>query len=569
MTNSRGDNLAAVDFRKKYQVLAKLGEGGMAFVHLAVVRGVEGVRKLVVLKSVRPELVADSRARSMFIAEARLAATFNHPNIVHTFEVVVLQDRPVMVMEYLEGQPFSHVVWRSSGDALSLDLKLHVIKEVLDGLEYVHNFSDLDGTPLNLVHRDISPQNVIVMYDGHIKVLDFGVAKIVGSTGHTETGEIRGKIRYMAPEQMVVSSGLDKRADLFSVGVMLWEAVTGRRLWEGMSDVQVIQRVVEAEMPAPSTVVENVSPELDAICRRALAHDPEDRYESAAAMLRDLEDAIERLGLQTSPRQVGKAISEAFADVRSSIKGIVEAQLRDKAAPINLVISEGEAVTQALEPLSGDLTELPPAVSGGQSQADAARRRRAASVLGGGLVLGAVCALAVVRHFTSAATRERSLANHAAAVDSATSGAAAAAQAGSTIDRSIAAPRYVSVAITVSPAHAELFLDDVPVASAPFAGSMKADSNTHTLRAEARGYRPKSLALALDGPVDTQIALEPLVVVRSVPPAAVALTASTRQQAIADTSAAASASSAAPLPCSVPYHFDEKGIKRLRPECFK
>jgi serine/threonine-protein kinase len=563
MSESDIQELGSNEFRKKYHVVAKLGEGGMALVHLAVVRGVAGVRKLVVLKSVRPELVADANARNMFVAEARLAATLSHPNIVQTFEVVLSKGRPILVMEYLDGQPFSRIIRRERRDEVPLALQLYVIKEILTGLEYVHNCTDLDGSPLNLVHRDMSPQNVFVTYDGQVKILDFGIAKVVGSTGHTETGEIKGKIRYMAPEQMLGSARLDRRADIFSLGVMLWEAVTQRRLWEGMADVQVIQTVVGGGVPAPSTLVPDVPASLDAICRRALAHDCDERYETAAAMQQDLEQAMDALGMRMSTRQVGKAVAESFAELRASIKTIIEGQLRDeKAAPINLLVSENDGVLAEEAALSGDLWGLPSAVSvsRGTATAAAARRRRTVSVASGAAALVLVGSVVSFRHFAHGLTGEPPHQERAQA--------AAQATAVPVLDPPAPAialpanePRTVHVQIAAEPARAKLFLDDALLGTETFSGEMKADSVVHTLRVEAPGYRTQSLAVSLDHALETKVKLEPIVYATR--------PAVTRTAAAPSPTAAASASSSATRSCALPYYIDDQGIKRVRPECLK
>src|SRR5580704_12011617 len=208
------------ELSRRYKVIAKLGEGGMALVHLAVVRGLAGTRKLVVLKSVRPELLAEENIRNMFVEEARVATTLSHPNIVQTFEIAVSNGGPVLVMEYLEGQNLGHIRRRMRSGIVPLApsaplaLQLFVLKGVLAGLEYAHNCKDLEGTALKLVHRDVSPQNVFVTYDGQVKILDFGIAKSAGTAGRSLSGNIKGKIRYMAPEQMVASVDLDGRADV-------------------------------------------------------------------------------------------------------------------------------------------------------------------------------------------------------------------------------------------------------------------------------------------------------------------------------------------------------------------
>jgi serine/threonine-protein kinase len=197
---------SAAGLAQKYAVVAELGQGGMSVIHLAAARGLGNVQKLVVLKSIRPELMTNDKVRQMFMDEARLATQLTHPNIVQTYEVVMISGRPVIVMEYMEGQSWS-ILWRRAAESggVPLAMQLRILSETLSGLDYAHNLTDYEGTPIGLVHRDVSPQNVFVTYDGHVKILDFGIAKARANSAHTELGELKGKIRYMAPEQMEAS----------------------------------------------------------------------------------------------------------------------------------------------------------------------------------------------------------------------------------------------------------------------------------------------------------------------------------------------------------------------------
>src|SRR5260370_1330933 len=184
----------------KYKLLAELGRGGMANVYLAVARGPSGFNKLVVLKSLRSDLAGDPELLSMFWEEARLAARLNHPHVVQTYEVGEYAGRPVIVMEYLEGQTLANVLQRAKGQ-MSLALHLRVIIDSLEGLHHAHELTDFAGKALGLVHRDMSPQNVFITFDGQVKVLDFGIAKVVNSQAQTSTGVLKGKVKYMAREQ--------------------------------------------------------------------------------------------------------------------------------------------------------------------------------------------------------------------------------------------------------------------------------------------------------------------------------------------------------------------------------
>jgi eukaryotic-like serine/threonine-protein kinase len=225
--------LALGSYIGKYRVIAELGRGGMANVYLTVAQGPVGVQKLVALKVLRASVATEPETLAMFLDEARLAAQLNHANIVKTYEVGSEGGRHIIVMEYLEGQTLSAVLRKakSAGAPLPLPIFLRVILSVLDGLHYAHELTAYDGSPLQLVHRDVSPQNVFLTYDGQIKVVDFGIAKAATSESRTATGVIKGKLSYMAPEQMV-ASGIDRRADVYSVGCVLWAAVAGEKLNE-------------------------------------------------------------------------------------------------------------------------------------------------------------------------------------------------------------------------------------------------------------------------------------------------------------------------------------------------
>jgi serine/threonine protein kinase len=576
MSTSDIVELNSGEFSKRYKVIAKLGEGGMAIVHLALARGVAGVRKLIVLKSVRPEFVSDRKICEMFLAEARLAATLNHPNIVQTFEVVVSKNRPMLVMEYMDGQPLARIL---PLEGFPLSLALFAFKEILEGLEYAHNFTDIDGTSLNLVHRDISPHNVFVTYDGQVKLLDFGIAKIIGSSGHTQTGEIKGKVRYMAPEQMLASSKIDRRADLFSVGVMLWEAITRRRLWEGMSDGQVVQAVLRGGVPAPSTVNPQVDLSLDAICQRALTYECDERYASAAEMQADLEAAIEKLGLRRANRHIGQFVIESFADLRSSVRLAIEAQLRDdKSSPVTFVAEgTGSIITQSVsdgvavgtEPqLLLDYTLEP-------SEPGAKPRPRH------GFVAGAVAAIALVtlglwfglaRPIGGGAHPATAAPLAAAAPSSPSAPSARPAMPPAVKD---VAQGPVRVSITATPAGAKLYLDGEPLADNPYLGDRPRDSEPHELRVEAPGYTAQTIAVTFGESFEKTIELEatPASPTTRAPERHAAFVSTTPSAASTASAASATATSAASSEstrsCNPPFFFDSSGIKRFKLECLQ
>ena len=323
----------------KYRRIVELGYGGMAVVHLAAMRTAHDVTKLVVIKELEPSLATDPEVRKMFLEEARLAARLNHPNVVQMFDVVDHVDTTIatrgdglegacaIVMEYLDGQPLNRVRVRLKSDPGALELYLAVLVEALTGLEYAHTLADFDGRPLGLVHRDISPHNIFVTYSGEVKVLDFGIAKANDSAMRpTDVGVVKGKLSYMAPEQ-ARGERVDARADVFACGVILWESIVGKRLWAGMNDAGIMYKLHTGELPMPRDVKPDVPEALDAICRRALARDAADRYQSAG----ELRDAIEAY-LDATPgrlgrRAIGERMVRLFEEEREQVRQVVEKQL--------------------------------------------------------------------------------------------------------------------------------------------------------------------------------------------------------------------------------------------------
>jgi eukaryotic-like serine/threonine-protein kinase len=311
----------------KYRLLAELGRGGMANVYLAVARGPSGFNKLVVLKCLRSDLADDKELLTMFLEETRVAARVNHPHVVQTYEVGDHAGRPVIVMEYLEGQTLSSLVQRAKATSrLPLALHLRVLADALDGLHHAHELADFSGKRLDLVHRDVSPQNIFVTFDGQVKVLDFGIAKVANSQTQTSRGVLKGKIHYMAPEQMLCTP-VDRRADLYAAGVMAWEAATGKRMWKDFTELQLMNKVTNDGAPLPREVDPTVSPVLEAIIMKALARNPDDRYATALEFAGAIESFMEQTGTVASNRGLAKLMRELFEDARKETRAIIEAQL--------------------------------------------------------------------------------------------------------------------------------------------------------------------------------------------------------------------------------------------------
>lgn len=319
-----------MDLAGKYRLIAELGQGGMATVYLAVSLGTSGFRKLAVVKLIRPQYASDPDLIQMFLDEARLCARLNHPNIVQTYDVGVDDGQYLMAMEYLDGVSLHTAVARlaKTGAPFPFAFRAQALMEVLEGLRYAHELTDYDGRSLAIVHRDVTPHNIFITYDGQVKLLDFGIAKAATSSVQTATGVIKGKLTYMAPEQAMCDT-IDARADLYAVGVMLWEAVTGRRRWPaGLSDAAVFTRVASGELPEPpNAVAAGLPEEVDAIVLKALAPKRDDRYQTAAEMRAELDPVLRSIG-GASLRDLGALLQTTFAEDRKRIRQVIEDQFK-------------------------------------------------------------------------------------------------------------------------------------------------------------------------------------------------------------------------------------------------
>ncbi|MCA1732382.1 MAG: protein kinase, partial [Acidobacteria bacterium] len=279
----------------------RIATGGMAEIWLAQMQGVEGFEKLVAIKRILPHLAADQEFVGMFIDEAKIAARLNHPNIIHIYDLGKAADTYYIAMELVDGHDLKSILRRASerGHPMEPSLAIFVASRVAAALDYAHRKEP------GLVHRDVSPQNVLISWDGDIKLCDFGIAKATSKVSHTQSGALKGKLQYMSPEQASGSS-LDGRSDVFSLGVVLYEMLTGRKLFRGESEISVIEQVRDAKVVAPSLANDEVSPEIDRIVLKALAREPEKRYATAAEMGRDLEQVL--YGFKPTPSVADLAV---------------------------------------------------------------------------------------------------------------------------------------------------------------------------------------------------------------------------------------------------------------------
>ncbi|MCC7111611.1 MAG: serine/threonine protein kinase, partial [Deltaproteobacteria bacterium] len=274
-----------------YELLRLIATGGMAEIYLARHDGGAGLSRTVVVKRMLPQLAVRPDFVRMFLDEARLAAKLNHPNIVQVFNLGEVAQSDYIAMEFVDGPHLGALFALSLRQRAPLPIEqcVHVVARAADGLHYAHDVHDpATGAPLNLVHRDISPQNLLVSRDGDVKVTDFGVAKASTQQSKTRTGIIKGKVAYMSPEQCLGES-VDRRTDVFALGIVLYELLTRRRLFRDKSDLLIMQKITSETVPAPSTVNKDIDAELDAICAKALTRRREERFSSAGELAEALD----------------------------------------------------------------------------------------------------------------------------------------------------------------------------------------------------------------------------------------------------------------------------------------
>jgi serine/threonine-protein kinase len=510
----------------KYRLIAELGHGGMAEVFLAVVSGPAGFNKLVVVKQIRAELADDPEFLNMFLDEARLAARLSHPNVVQTNEVGHVGNRYFIAMEYLDGQPLNRVLQRFKRDNTALPLAMHIriLIDVLAGLHHAHELADYDGTPLEVVHRDVSPHNVFVTYDGQIKVVDFGIAKAMNSSSETRAGVIKGKVAYMSPEQ-ARGDRVDRRSDVFAVGVMLWEAMTGQRLWKGLTDVAMLHRIIKGEIPSPCTIKADISERMEAVCMKALIPNREERYASAADFQNALEDLLTEMGERVSVRDIGKLVSKTFDQDRVRIKSVIEAQIKKgPSQTMSLPSIDPLAVSginhgntrPSLPSINTGFTQsgLLPAegpTSVGKSKSTPSSLTLSASqnppetgskkgIVIAGVVLGAAVLGGIIWLVTLPPPAKGDNAT-AATSEPQTSAAPTAPAAPPSANE-------VEIKVNVNVPEARIFIDEKPVTGNPYAGKFPKDGAPHHIRAEATGYAPKTRMITFENNLQVEMMLE-------------------------------------------------------------
>lgn len=347
-----------------YQLLGKIATGGMGAVYLCRRSGYAGFQRLMALKLMHPHLTDQTQFLRMFLDEARIAGRMHHPNAVAILDLGKSPRGPYVVMEYIEGCTLAQLLGRHK-TSRSPRFIVPIMMDVLSGLHAAHQLCDDDGVSLGLVHRDVSPSNILLGVDGIARITDFGIAKARARFTHTPAGTRKGKLSFAAPEQIRAGT-CDPRSDVFSAGVVLWSSLTGKSLFRGDSDAQTVGNVLNRDIPPPSKIGLRPPECLDEICLRALQRDPAERYQSAADMADALRAVASRHALLGTPIEIGRWVSATFADQLEARRQVVAAE----EPPVSL-------------PSLPEIDEAPTEVDGALSVRDVAgpsRLRRLAAV---------------------------------------------------------------------------------------------------------------------------------------------------------------------------------------------
>ena len=483
----------------------------MADVYLAATQGPRGFQKLLVVKLAR--FTGDPVFSTMFLEEARIAAQLEHPNVIQTYEIAEEGTRHYIVMEYLDGGNLSRLRQRSNKTGgIPLRTSLTILIQVLEGLEYAHEARGLDGRELKVVHRDLSPSNIMVTAQGAVKILDFGIAKATDSYSFTQTGKFSGKLSYMPPEQMRGAS-VDARADLFAFGVILAESAMNEKLWGTQGAPEIAAKLGNNEIPSLDRGAP-IDPMLRAICERALAPDRDNRYATAAELKTDLAKYLDMIGGPLPARELAQFVRTTLEEDRAKLQGVIDMQLQKLSSsgwngsmsmpdlPRVEQTPSRDSTLQA-EPQFEEIQIIPDTPVTQPKRPPAPRSTTKLLALGG-VLLALMIVLVLVLVWSN---------KHEAPVST--------VQATPPAPTSTEPPTSMTVRLEIvaSPANASLMLDGKPLAN-PYVGAVARDGKVHELAVSAAGFSPLTQQVAADRDLNLRLNLVPAPVV-VVPPVAV------------------------------------------------
>jgi len=486
----------------------------MADVMVAVMPGPARFNKLLVLKTIREHIRSDDdQYAQMFLDEARLAARLNHQNVVHTYEVGDEKGVYYIAMEYLEGQSLSQVQRKLGLNALPLEARLRILIDTAHGLHHAHELTDYSGRPLQVVHCDVSPQNIFLTYDGQVKLLDFGIAKMRDADAVSVAGHVKGKVDYMAPEQLK-GELVDRTADVFALGAIMWEMLAGKAM-SGGREISHITRVhnrlakrelgIRAVMPA-------LDEELSNICDRALSHDKSRRYPSALELARDLQEYLAQRSLIPTSQQLSQILQPAFEKVRTERRKRIEAALaaveHEQTVPVQSEPPmQDSGLRLALPDRPRDASDTPSAThtgSGPHSQnedsapiaaPDPALLPRRPSMLQRGAIVAVVVGASAWLQLGNEPQAKSAPAH--AGTESAIQ-AAVPSQRTAPMDALAATDATVKLTVSAITPGVRVLLDGAVIARLPFEADVAKDNTIHKIVASAPGHETLTQVLTLD-----------------------------------------------------------------------
>lgn len=359
------------DSQQRYRVVEKLESGGMAEVFRAESEGLQGFRKQVAIKRVLPHLSSKKKFIQMFLDEARLSAQLSHSNCVQVFDIGVGDNAFFIVMEFVDGANLKSVidVLRKANREFPVECAVYIALEICKGLSYAHELTDPNGVPLHIVHRDISPPNVLITKFGEIKIVDFGLAKANSQLEKSEPGIIKGKFSYLSPEA-AMGQEVDARTDVFAVGIMLWELLAGQRLFLGDTDFQTVKKVQAAQVPSISQINRHVPAELERIINKSLARDPTQRYGTARDLGLELSKFMFKFGVPVSTFDIARLVQGAMkerAKTRAPQASIIDQLIAEALLEFTSLGEDGKPTEQG----AGAPISLGGALGGGKASGGA------------------------------------------------------------------------------------------------------------------------------------------------------------------------------------------------------
>ncbi len=475
----------------RYEVVGRVASGGMAEILLARVCGPHGFVRVVVLKRILPHLSARTDFRDMFLDEARIVSGIHHENVVHVHELGDHDDELFLVMEYLRGESATGLLRRM----LHLDrtvpcaLAAYAVAEACTGLNAAHKLCDADGQLLGLVHRDVSPHNVFITYDGGVKLLDFGIAHAAGRSTDTAAGQVKGKFGYMSPEQCR-GKPLDRRSDIFTLGIVLYEMSTSRRLFQRASDLAIMRAICAEPIPPPSAVVDDYPSALERIVMRALSRSRDDRYSTAGEMAAELREAVRSMST-ADPRETLATLMQDVFEERVAQKEAAVRALRSNERPGKIAAGDVDqhVVIPAAQdqPLGAEGTDAT-GLSFGERRPPRSHRRPWVMAASGAALLGLLVVTYSLRR----------------PVDTALGG-----DLGSVAPATAAPIGSIVISFDTEPEGAEVVLGDEVIGTTPMQHARSASPERATFLIRREGFIERRETLTLDVSQRVRLSLTP------------------------------------------------------------